>query len=142
MDKNINKFKIHSAILKWCEDDDESEIIRYKIHSQSQPSKYPFLRKSLRLSTDDINHIRKIGLIKIRELAQNYIQQLSMVCTPTLIKFPILNALYANGLCCRECMSVCYKINQWKELSEKQKDKMIMDIMKWIHMHYTSGKGN
>ena len=134
MSKKYNE-KFHLAILKWCEYNDNSDILKIKIHKNSQPSKHPNLRKSFVLSSEEIKVIRKIGLVRVREKIEEYIESLNNYKEDS-INFEFENARYATGLCCRECMSVCHKINMWKKLSEKDIQKFVIIMMKWIQQHY------
>jgi len=140
----MNKFLLHEAILEWCgENEDNSKLIKYKIHNSPQPCKHPGLRKSLKLSETANNVIRKIGLSRVRNIAEQYIEILSdPLCNELKINQfeEFENAKYATGLCCRACMSVCHSFHAWKRLSTNDKNKMIDVIMKWIQEKYSLEK--
>lgn len=113
-------------IKKYC-GDDENELIRYTLHAYSQPYKGTSLRNSLYLDTTEIGIIKEKGMFGIREELVAYFDNLDNGG-----KFSITNALYATGVCCRNCMSVCHRIRYWESLATEQKNKFVGMVMKWI----------
>lgn len=125
--------KFKKAIIKWCETDDQSELIRYTIHAYSQPNKYVKLRNSLTLEPEDVDEIRKSGLVEIRKQLAKYLDSLEKDEGGNFI---IKNAIYANGICCRDCLSVCHKIKYWEKLSEENKELLVTKTTGWIQKKY------
>ena len=121
--------KFQKALIHWCETDDKCELIRFTLHAYSHPSRNSALRKSLTLEPNEENEIRRVGLVQIRELLSKYIDSIS---DGQAIDFPIKNALFANGICCRECIGVCHGIPYWKKLVDENKEKFTTLTMKWI----------
>ncbi len=129
--------KFQKALLHWCETDDKSELIRFTLHAYSQKSRNSALRKSLALDPSECDFIRKEGLLHIKELLSTYIENISRENLGNhknirKIDFPIKNAIFANGICCRDCIGVCHGIPYWKEFTEENKEKFIVSTMKWI----------
>lgn len=139
---NCEKIKIHKAFLKWCEDDDSTELIKLKIHKDKYPQLHKNLRNKLVLSEEDKQEIQNIGLISIRKNLLEYLDNLSMNIDhlPKKENICFINALYANGICCRKCMSVCYKINMWARISEVQKNKILIKTLQWIQKNLEFSK--
>lgn len=119
--------RISRALLRYYEYDDKNELIRYTLHAYSQPSKSQSLRDSLCLEKGECEEIEKRGMVEIRGELVGYMDAMDAGG-----KFCILNALYANGICCRNCMSVCHKIPYWVKLNDEQKEKFVGRTMKWI----------
>lgn len=119
--------KISKALLRYYEYDDKNELIRYTLHAYSQPSKSKSLRDSLCLEPEERETIEKKGMIEIKDELVVYLDRIDSGG-----KFSIKNALYANGICCRNCMSVCHKIRYWESLGVEQKEKFVGMVMKWI----------
>ena len=143
MNSKKNEFESH-ALLTYCIQNDNSNFIKNKIHQEYRPTRNWGLRKLLKLSYDNINFINKIGLIKVRNLVEKYIETLTIIykknrwinSSGIKEKFPIDTAILATGLCCRKCMEVCHKINLWKKILPVEKNKLINIIMKWIEINY------
>lgn len=119
--------KITSALLKYYEHDNRNELIRFTLHAYSQPTKSENLRKSLVLEDSEREEIGKKGMLEIKNELDIYFDTFK-----TGGKFCIANALYANGLCCKNCMAVCHGIKYWEPLTDEQKSKFIGKVMKWI----------
>ena len=132
--------KFQKALIHWCETDDKCELIRFTLHAYSHPSRNSALRKSLTLEPSEDNEIRRVGLVQIRESLSKYIDSISDDGRGGAIDFPIKNALFANGICCRECIGVCHGIPYWKKLVDENKEKFITFTMKWIQSKVTNGK--
>lgn len=128
--------KFQKALIHWCETDDKCELIRFTLHAYSHPSRNSALRKSLTLEPTEEDEIRRVGLVQVRELLSKYIDSISD-SRDTAVDFPIKNALFANGICCRECIGVCHGIPYWKKLVDENKEKFTSLTMKWIHSKVT-----
>lgn len=126
--------KFQKALLHWCETDDKCELIRFTLHAYSQPSRNAALRKSLILEPFEENELRKVGLLGIREQVVEYINGLANGRDHRHAnEFILKNALFANGICCRNCLSVCHSIPYWKKITSEEKDKLANSTMKWIN---------
>lgn len=123
--------KITNALLRYYEHDDRNELIRFTLHAYSQPSKSEKLRSELCLEPGEREEIGKKGMLEIRNEMVLYMEKMDSGA-----KFPIINALYANGVCCRNCMSVCHKIRYWEPLGTEQREKFVNRVMKWIQQKY------
>jgi hypothetical protein len=129
------KFKSYEkALLLWCIDDPRS-LIELSIHKSR--SKHLNKRKQFILTQKEKEYITKIGLIKVREDVTEYINKIIKrpVKTDKLDfcnNHPVMPAKFATGLCCRQCMSECFKIKEYVILTDEQEIKLVLVIMKWI----------
>jgi hypothetical protein len=129
------RLSYHKALLEWCENDPRS-LMDMSIHKTR--GKHLFKRNKFKLNSKEIQFVKKVGLIKIRDDVSDYIRIRIKHPSPDE-KFeldtnhPIHTAKIAKGLCCRVCASECYKIKEWSILSDDQVDKYSMMLMKWIH---------
>lgn len=131
-EKNLKSYQ--KALLLWCTDDPRS-LLEFEIHKSR--AKHTNKRKKFLLTKDESNYITKIGLIKLRDDVINYVNRCIKHPKPLekldyCDNHPIYPAKLATGLCCRKCMSECFKIKEWTILSEAQEQKMVMIIMKWV----------
>ena len=126
--------KFNNAIISLYEDEDSTQLVKYMLHSSKIPGKHKKLRKSVNISEEECNYISQKGLVPLRKDIEKYIESFNTFKVDKT--FPIKSAGYATGLCCRPCMSVCYCINEWKVLNDKEKEQLINTMMKWIHEKY------
>lgn len=125
--------KFSDVLSNYYESGDRNQLVRFTLHAYSQPSKSLSLRNSLVLDPSEAKAIDDSGILGIRN------ELVGVVGVPGA-KFSVPNALYANGICCRNCMSVCHQIPYWANLDEEQKDKIVTKTMKWIMAKYDQWK--
>jgi len=137
-DNNLQNYKklvsFQKALLEWCEDEPR-KLLEMAIHQER--GKHLHKRKKFILTEIEKETITKVGLIKIRNSVVEYINtRIKKPANLEKLEFcdnhPIFPAKYATGLCCRKCISECYKIKEWVVLTEEEEDKFVLVIMKWI----------
>lgn len=132
--KNLSLQTYQKALLLWCTDDPRS-LLELSIHKTR--AKHTNKRKEFLLTKEETEYITKIGLIKIRDDVVEYVNRCIKHPRPLekleyCDNHPIYPAKLATGLCCRKCMSECYKTKEWAILTDAQEHKFVLVIMKWI----------
>ena len=101
-------------------------------------------RSSFKLGKKYIDHIDKVGLVKIRSHAKDFIEK-RLAVKPlndghqTPYKgHPVFIAQHATATCCRKCLNKWYKIAENKTLTEDEITSILNIIMKWIEKQYKS----
>lgn len=100
-------------------------------------SKHLSKRKNFKLTEQEKEYIDQVGLLKIKDDVVEYVNKIIKRPKKTdkldfCDNHPIYPAKIATGLCCRQCMSECFKIKEWIILTEEQEYKYVLSIMKWI----------
>lgn len=111
------------------------KVIEYKLKSLS----YSQFRSSFHLKEKDIQYCHEKGLETIEEHAVKFVNQR---LAPAIINndgrqtpmrgHPVFIAQHATGTCCRGCLYKWHKIEENKELNEKEKRFIVALIMEWI----------
>ena len=99
-------------------------------------------RSSFKLGKKYIEYVDKVGLVKIRSHAKDFIEK-RLAVKPlndghqTPYKgHPVFIAQHATATCCRNCLYKWYHIDKNKILTDKE-IKLIVDIiMSWIKKKY------
>lgn len=95
-------------------------------------------RSRFKLSLKDKNYIKKVGMIKIKSHAEDFIKK-NLTCL--LIKdgkqtpmhgHPVFVAQHATATCCRGCLAKWHKIEKTHNLTRKEEDYIVQVIMLWI----------
>ncbi len=101
-------------------------------------------RSSFKLGKKYIDYIEKVGLVKIRSHAKDFIEK-RLAVKPlndghqTPYKgHPVFIAQHATATCCRKCLNKWYKIAENKTLTEDEITSILNIIMKWIEKQYKS----
>lgn len=101
-------------------------------------------RSSFKLGKKYIDYIDKVGLVKIRSHAKDFIEK-RLAVKPlndghqTPYKgHPVFIAQHATATCCRKCLNKWYKIAENKTLTEDEITSILNIIMKWIEKQYKS----
>lgn len=101
-------------------------------------------RSSFKLGKKYIDYIDKVGLLKIRSHAKDFIEK-RLAVKPlndgyqTPYKgYPVFIAQHATATCCRKCLNKWYKIAENKTLTEDEITSILNIIMKWIEKQYKS----
>lgn len=101
-------------------------------------------RSSFKLGKKHIDYIDKVGLVKIRSHAKDFIEK-RLAVKPlndghqTPYKgHPVFIAQHATATCCRKCLNKWYKIAENKTLTEDEITSILNIIMKWIEKQYKS----
>ena len=101
-------------------------------------------RSSFKLGKKYIDYIDKVGLVKIRSHAKDFIEK-RLAVKPlndghqTPYKgHPVFIAQHATATCCRKCLNKWYKIAENKTLTEDEITSILNIIMKWIDKQYKS----
>ncbi len=100
-------------------------------------------RSRFTLSEEDLKHIERIGINKIREHAADFIRTrlapASLEGTgltdgrQTPVRgHPVFKAQHATATCCRGCLEKWYKIQAGRALSQSEQDGIVNLIMFWI----------
>lgn len=97
-------------------------------------------RSSFKLKQKDIDYIKEKNINKIKEHAYDFInKRLAKEDIPndgkqTPIKgHPVFIAQHATATCCRGCLYKWHKINQNKNLNDKEIDYIVNLIILWIN---------
>lgn len=100
-------------------------------------------RSSFHLKEENLKYIDKIGLVKIKEHAVDFI---SKRLAPEFLKndgkqtptkgHPIFIAQHATATCCRWCLYKWHHIAKNKELTNDEISFIVNLIMKWIEKEY------
>lgn len=100
-------------------------------------------RSSFHLKKNDLKYIDKIGLIKIKEHAFDFIRKR---LAPEFLKndgkqtptkgHPVFIAQHATATCCRGCLYKWHHIAKNKELTTEEINFIVNLIMKWIEKEY------
>jgi len=100
-------------------------------------------RKQFVLTKEENDYILKVGLLKVRDDVIEYVSR--CIKGPKPIEkleycdnHPIYPAKIATGLCCRKCMSECFKIKEWETLTDEQENKFVLVVTKWIISQHES----
>lgn len=125
----------HKAVFDWCLEDEPRKIIDYNIHQII--GKHKNKRNSIKLSQEEKNYIKKVGLIKIRNDAEEYIsKRIKIPHSTDKVDYPENHPLYparlATGLCCRKCMAEVLNIKEWTFLNDDKEENMVCILVKWI----------
>lgn len=101
-------------------------------------------RSSFKLGKKYIDYIDKVGLVKIKSHAKDFIEK-RLAVKPlndghqTPYKgHPVFIAQHATATCCRKCLNKWYKIAENKTLTENEITSILNIIMKWIEKQYKS----
>ena len=101
-------------------------------------------RSSFKLGKKYIDYIDKVGLVKIKSHAKDFIEK-RLAVKPlndghqTPYKgHPVFIAQHATATCCRKCLNKWYKIAENKTLTEDEITSILNIIMKWIEKQYKS----
>ena len=101
-------------------------------------------RSSFKLGKKYIDYIDKVGLVKIRSHAKDFIEK-RLAVKPlndghqTPYKgHPVFIAQHATATCCRKCINKWYKIAENKTLTDDEITSILNIIMKWIEKQYKS----
>lgn len=101
-------------------------------------------RSSFKLGKKYIDYIDKVGLVKIRSHAKDFIEK-RLAVKPlndghqTPYKgHPVFIAQHATATCCRKCLNKWYKIAENTTLTEDEITSILNIIMKWIEKQYKS----
>lgn len=101
-------------------------------------------RSSFKLGKKYIDYIDKVGLVKIRSHAKDFIEK-RLAVKPlndghqTPYKgHPVFIAQHATATCCRKCLNKWYKIAENKTLTDDEITSILNIIMKWIEKQYKS----
>ena len=101
-------------------------------------------RSSFKLGKKYIDYIDKVGLVKIRSYAKEFIEK-RLAVKPlndgdqTPYKgHPVFIAQHGTATCCRKCLNKWYKIAENKTLTEDEITSILNIIMKWIEKQYKS----
>lgn len=101
-------------------------------------------RNSFKLGKKYIDYIDKVGLIKIKSHAKDFIKK-RLAVKPlndghqTPYKgHPVFIAQHATATCCRKCLNKWYKIDLNKTLTYEEITDISNIIMKWIEKQYKS----
>ena len=101
-------------------------------------------RSSFKLGKKYIDYIDKVGLVKIRSHAKDFLEK-RLAVKPlndghqTPYKgHPVFIAQHATATCCRKCLNKWYKIAENKTLTENEITSILNIIMKWIEKQYKS----
>lgn len=101
-------------------------------------------RSSFKLGKKYIDYIDKVGLVKIRSHAKDFIEK-RLAVRPlndghqTPYKgHPVFIAQHATATCCRKCLNKWYKIAENKTLTDDEITSILNIIMKWIEKQYKS----
>lgn len=101
-------------------------------------------RSSFKLGKKYIDYIDKVGLVKIRSHAKDFIEK-RLAVKPlndghqTPYKgHPVFIAQHATATCCRKCLNKWYKIAENKTLTEDEITSILNIIMRWIEKQYKS----
>lgn len=100
-------------------------------------------RSSFHLKEENLKYIDKIGLVKIKEHAVDFI---SKRLAPEFLKndgkqtptkgHPVFIAQHATATCCRGCLYKWHHISMDKELTSNEIDFIVDLIMNWIIKEY------
>ena len=95
-------------------------------------------RSSFKLGKKYIDYIDKVGLVKIKSHAKDFIEK-RLAVKPlndghqTPYKgHPVFIAQHATATCCRGCLEKWHKISKDKDLSDTEINYIVYVIMKWI----------
>ena len=101
-------------------------------------------RSSFKLGKKYIEYVDKVGLVKIRSHAKDFIEK-RLAVKPlndghqTPYKgHPVFIAQHATATCCRKCLNKWYKIAENKTLTEDEITSILNIIIKWIEKQYKS----
>lgn len=104
-------------------------------------------RSSFHLKKQDIEYIDKVGLVKIKEHAYDFINKRLAPATilndgkQTPFKgHPVFIAEHATATCCRKCLYKWHKIEKNRCLTSEEVDYIVNIIMKWIEVEYGKKK--
>lgn len=131
----------HNLILKWCEEIDSKTANKHVIHSSR--GKHSKTRKEFSLEDEEIKCLKSIGLHKLRDDIEVYIQRKlkepGMTYKFELCENHPLNTIkYACGICCRNCIEDYHNIPTWKKLSHKEVKYLTSTSVKWIFTNSSS----
>lgn len=104
-------------------------------------------RSKFHLNDKEIVYIKKLGIDKIQEHAKDFIAKrispanISNDGKQTPFKgHPVFIAQHATATCCRGCIEKWHHIKKDHELTNKEKDYIIMIIMTWIKKELEQSK--
>ena len=124
---------------------DNLEIYKIKIHKNTGKKKLQnSIRKKIKLSQEEKIFVKKHSIDTINNDAKLYIDSQIKTIIPKRFKpnlyinNPIFTAIYSKGMCCRNCLNSCYKINQWKNIDDEECLKLSNELTKWIQLQVTS----
>lgn len=96
-------------------------------------------RSKFKLKEKDIEYINEKGIEKIKQHAYDFIEKrlapkeiLNDGKQTPMRGHPVFIAQHATATCCRRCLYKWHKIKPGVELDCKQKDYIVLVIMKWI----------
>ena len=96
-------------------------------------------RSKFKLKEKDIEYINEKGIEKIKQHAYDFIEKrlapkeiLNDGKQTPMRGHPVFIAQHATATCCRGCLYKWHKIKPDVELDCKQKDYIVLVIMKWI----------
>ena len=118
--------------------DNTQESLKVNIHKACGRKKVQQnLRKQIKLSHQELEKTKELGILKIREDAILYINSIKTIIPEsfkptTIVNHPILTAIYATGTCCRDCIQSCYKIGQWSTIKPDDCELLSRKIIQWI----------
>lgn len=97
-------------------------------------------RSSFHLKAKDFEYIKKVGIKKIEEHANDFInERLSPAVIPNdghqtpMRNHPVFIAQHATACCCRSCLNKWYKIPKDRSLTNEEVIFIIKLIMAWIN---------
>lgn len=100
-------------------------------------------RSKFKLHKSDIDYIADKGMETIESHAKDFISKRLAPALPhndgkqTPMKgHPVFVAQHATATCCRGCLNKWHRIEEGKELSERQQEYVVKVIMTWIETNY------
>ena len=96
-------------------------------------------RSRFHLSQKDKDYVREKGMETIKKHAEDFISTRLASAEPAndgkqtpMRGHPVFIAQHACACCCRGCLEKWYKVPKGIELTDKQQEKIVRLLMKWI----------
>lgn len=114
------------------------------LHELNFPELLPRLQKSkfrsqFQFDQKDLDYIEKVGMGKIRQHAQDFIEKRLAPENPpndgrqTPFKgHPIFKAQHATATCCRSCLLKWHGISKNRNLTAEERQKIVAMLIEWI----------
>jgi len=113
-------------------------------HSLNFPELLPRLQRSkfrskFKLDRKDLDYIEKVGLEKIRQHAQDFVEKRLAPANPpndgkqTPFKnHPVFKAQHATATCCRGCLFKWHSIPKGRTLTKEECKQIVDLLLSWI----------
>ncbi|MDD4955703.1 MAG: DUF4186 domain-containing protein [Candidatus Omnitrophica bacterium] len=114
------------------------ELDLYKLLPRLQRSKF---RSGFKLDGKDLAYIKKIGIEKIRQHAQYFIQKRLAPANPVndgkqtpFRNHPVFKAQHATATCCRGCLLKWHSIPKGRSLTADECRKIVDVLVGWVEI--------